>query len=576
MMPSWGAPPSKFALRPKRAPEPAFLLKLDPWYRTFLRNLADLVWPRRRPALNLSSTPGIFWPDVFVESRPPWGRLPQSLLCHVAAFALIWGAVRFWPTPAVAMERAVLSHDDVVYYSADDYLPPLDTGNVEPAKTQKGDPVYAKQPIISVPPETDNHEQTIVTPSPFKLKQNVALPNIVSWSHPEPAVPIEATRSLAEAKLPVLPISVVEPAPQVSGYTRSAAPLLQAVVEPSPDVKADSPRRGLQEPAVAIVAPPPNVEPGSVRRAGEINIGHQNVVAPAPALPVVEQRVGGGRGGAAASLGSGPAVVPPPPSISGSAEKGARGRIIALGIHPAALQGPINPPAGNRQGAFAASPTGKPGAAGTPDIAATPTKGNGSGGSSGSKVAGVPSGLMVGEVGAKPGDHDSSLIADTRAPRVGTKNHQANEVSESNATELDRQVFGDRKFYSMTLNMPNLNSAGGSWVIRFAEIGPTDDSDKDKPELTAPVATQKVDPAYPIELMRHNVQGTVTLRAIIRRDGSVGEVRVVRGVDDRLDEYACNALAHWRFQPGTKNGAPVDLEALVIIPFRAIRGAAGF
>jgi TonB family protein len=120
--------------------------------------------------------------------------------------------------------------------------------------------------------------------------------------------------------------------------------------------------------------------------------------------------------------------------------------------------------------------------------------------------------------------------------------------------------------------MPNLNSSGGSWVIRFAELS----NSRDKGDLAAPVAVQKVDPAYPLELMRRNVQGTVTLYAIIRSDGSVGEVRVLQGVDDRLDAYARAALTHWRFQPATKNGNAVDLEAVVAIPFRVSRTRSGF
>jgi TonB family protein len=118
----------------------------------------------------------------------------------------------------------------------------------------------------------------------------------------------------------------------------------------------------------------------------------------------------------------------------------------------------------------------------------------------------------------------------------------------------------------MTLNLPNLNSQGGSWVIHFAELA----NNESKGELAAPVATTEVHPAYPTELMRHNVQGTVTLYAVIHNDGSVGEVRVLRGVDDRLDEYACRALAQWRFRPATKDGAPIDLEAVVVIPFHPI------
>ena len=120
----------------------------------------------------------------------------------------------------------------------------------------------------------------------------------------------------------------------------------------------------------------------------------------------------------------------------------------------------------------------------------------------------------------------------------------------------------------MTLNTPNLNSAGGSWVMHFAEFK---EDLQDKSELTAPVATQEVDPGYPLELMRQNVQGTVTLSAVIRSDGTVSDVRVLSGVDDRLDQYACNALGQWKFRPAEKNGKPVALQAVVKIPFRPMR-----
>jgi TonB family protein len=140
-------------------------------------------------------------------------------------------------------------------------------------------------------------------------------------------------------------------------------------------------------------------------------------------------------------------------------------------------------------------------------------------------------------------------------------------ISTHYPTELEKKVFGDRKFYSMTLNMPNLNSAGGSWIIRFAEMK----EDSAHGDLVAPLATRKVDPGYPAELMRSNVQGTVILYAVIRSDGSVGEIRILRGVDERLDEYARAALSRWHFTPATKNGYAVDLEAVVLIPFRAMR-----
>jgi TonB family protein len=68
----------------------------------------------------------------------------------------------------------------------------------------------------------------------------------------------------------------------------------------------------------------------------------------------------------------------------------------------------------------------------------------------------------------------------------------------------------------------------------------------------------------------------VILYAIIHADGTVGNVRVLRGVDDRLDQFASAAVAQWKFQPATKNGAPVDVEATFLIPFRPPRVGTNF
>jgi TonB family protein len=145
----------------------------------------------------------------------------------------------------------------------------------------------------------------------------------------------------------------------------------------------------------------------------------------------------------------------------------------------------------------------------------------------------------------------------------------------SNLTDAERQVFGDRKVYSVTLNMPNLNSAGGSWVVRFAEMKADGDpaqlaatTSTPTTDLSQPSATRKVDPAYPMQLMRENIAGTVILYGIIRKDGSVGNIRVIRSVDSRLDRFASQALAQWQFLPAMKNDTPVDVEATFQIPFR--------
>jgi TonB family protein len=166
--------------------------------------------------------------------------------------------------------------------------------------------------------------------------------------------------------------------------------------------------------------------------------------------------------------------------------------------------------------------------------------------------------------GALPGKTEMASASVSRA-RTSVAPHTKAEFVE-NPTPLERQIFRDRRLYSMTMNMPNLNSAGGSWVMRFAELGDA----HEKGELLAPVADHKVDPAYPLQLMRENVAGTVTLRAIIRADGTVSDIRVVNGADSRLDRYASEALERWHFLPAMKNDANVDVEAIVMIPFKPI------
>jgi protein TonB len=104
-------------------------------------------------------------------------------------------------------------------------------------------------------------------------------------------------------------------------------------------------------------------------------------------------------------------------------------------------------------------------------------------------------------------------------------------------------------------------------VIRFAEL----EAGRKQGELLAPVATQKSDPGYPLELMRANVHGMVTLYAVIHSDGKVGEIRVLNSPDERLDSYAAQALARWKFVPAVRAGKPVALEAVVLIPFRVRR-----
>lgn len=578
---------------PRKLTAPKLLVELEPAHRVFFRNLADVVLRRRLLPVLVSSRPGPFWSDVFVSTGVPWWGFLESGLWHAFAIAGVWALSQFWTVRVERLPKPRFRAADVIYYTPSEYLPPMNTGSVAAPEPQKGEPEFAKQPIISVPPEADNRTQTIITPPNIKLNHEVAVPNIVAWNSASPAVPLGATSSMR----------------------RSSLDTSVAVVAPAPDLQGLSEQHPLLAPQAAIIAPPPSMD-SQVRNIGELNIGHSDVVAPAPQLPLGEQRVlvsgqsslpaeqivppppsvEGSSSGVAGRAGSiGPAaVVGPPPAIPGNDSAGS-GRLIALGIHPAAGPPPTGL-AGNRRGTFAATPQGRAGSPGTPDIngdghsRGMGGNGQGTNGGPGSGInspAGVPPGLFVGPgptntrssaVSGEPSGSsnapgsgggetsrpgDPPLVADNRPMRVTVNPHKAMEAPNA-PTALERQIFGDRKSYSMILNMPNLNSAGGSWIIRFAEFKQS----QSRGELIAPEATHKVDPGYPTELMRQNVQGTVTLYAVIRSDGTVGNVRVLNGADQRLDALATRALTRWQFRPALRDGNPIDLEAVFMIPFR--------
>jgi TonB family protein len=55
---------------------------------------------------------------------------------------------------------------------------------------------------------------------------------------------------------------------------------------------------------------------------------------------------------------------------------------------------------------------------------------------------------------------------------------------------------------------------------------------------------------------------------VIRADGTVDSIQLVKGIDPTLDANAMQALAQWKFRPAERQGVAVDIETVVRIPFR--------
>jgi TonB family protein len=86
--------------------------------------------------------------------------------------------------------------------------------------------------------------------------------------------------------------------------------------------------------------------------------------------------------------------------------------------------------------------------------------------------------------------------------------------------------------------------------------------------ITPPEVLREVRPEYTEEARRRNLEGEVLLEVIVRSDGGVGSVRILRGLGAGLDQRAIDAVRQWRFSPARRHGTPVDVLVEVAVEFR--------
>jgi protein TonB len=328
-------------------------------------------------------------------------------------------------------------------------------------------------------------------------------------------------------------------------------------------------------------APAPEMQI-SEQRSEELNLAMSNAGPERPKLQI--------NGGVAprASQRKQEGASDPEPDVSAqlSSPSASEQTLIALSATPGP-PAPAAPPAGNLSARVAISPEGKkPGAPGGNPDAKSNDSGNSAanaGGEAGTSSTGVSisggsarSANVTSGIGAGKIAMPSSRPLYTRAEADRAAQDPEVQTGPPNFALLapgakPEVIFAQRRVYSMNVNMPNLNSATGSWILNFAEMrsSPTGPQIKSSDEIAEPAPLHKVDPKYPPTLMAEHVEGEVILYAVIRRDGSVDRIQVVRGIDPLLDANAVRALAQWKFRPAERQGEAVTLEAIVHIPFHA-------
>jgi len=76
----------------------------------------------------------------------------------------------------------------------------------------------------------------------------------------------------------------------------------------------------------------------------------------------------------------------------------------------------------------------------------------------------------------------------------------------------------------------------------------------------------QVKPAYPPLARQARIQGTVVLQAVIGKDGSIQNLKVVSG-HPMLAPAALEAVKQWRYKPYYLNGEPVEVDTTINVNF---------
>jgi protein TonB len=83
-----------------------------------------------------------------------------------------------------------------------------------------------------------------------------------------------------------------------------------------------------------------------------------------------------------------------------------------------------------------------------------------------------------------------------------------------------------------------------------------------------PRLLSEVKPDYTEDARRRGLEGEVVLEIVVRRDGRVGDVRVLQGLGGGLDQQAIQAVRRWQFAAATRKGQPVDVVVEVAVEFK--------
>ena len=470
----------------------------------------------------------------------------------------------------------------IVWYSLREKLPEIAPADRQPDARAPRAHMTAPQTMVAGARDKPRPASLIWVPEPVsRAPKETPLPNVVAVAPPKVvrsfvAPPVKLLAPPPDATLPEAPrtaatdakAAVTLPVVKLSGPARAFTPppivrMQRQAMLPLPE--GPQPRMVVEPDALPFPTTGPRPQPRAFTPPPAKATGTTAAALPeAPGMSAVAKRRSPTLAAPIGTLPAMPAAAPvldaEPPAVAGVPGAMAEASLVIVGLNPAKTMEVPAPPA-SRAAGFSAGPEKR-----TEEGA----------GANGMALVNVPGLTVKGGATDKPPalvanfspTSKENLLAAARvgiraAPKVPL------EGSAVRVAEAPDPRFAGRAVYSIAIQMPNVTSFSGSWLVWFAEPAPDPKGTPAAPprRMRLPEVVRKVDPKYIAAAAAERVEGTVRLFAVIGKDGHVAGIALLRQLDERLDRSAQEALAKWEFTPALRNGVAVDVDAIFEIPF---------
>ncbi len=488
-----------------------------------------------------------YFKECWIERRMPWRAVAAAALWHVAFLVSPFSLFNTALPHNSAFDNTQLTWSGPIQDFPALEIPaarpkpaPRTAAAAKPHASEGADAFHPHQRIITDPVHPNHPRQTLINPVAPQLAPKI-LPNL----------------------------------PNIVQLQAAAAPARPHIEISARDLAKLHPR---EHRVATVKATPPTDVPALEQKPADIALA---ISPDAPARPKLDLNAGAAPRAAERRQTGDSVSAPEIGAAQTAAANGSPATLVALSAEPAPPKPDMQPPAGNLAARMSISPEGKKSgvAGGAPNDSATAGGGK------------SPVGIIISGGNPKPsaeisgigGSHLKLLLPSSRGllARPDSDGKFDDPPTRTGPPDFSllppgakaEQVFADKRVYTLNVQMANLNSASGSWILHFSQLDSGSNSIGDVPRISASTdlsglsPIHKVDPKYPPELIEQNVEGEVILYAVIRADGSVGNIQIVRSVDPQLDANAKSAFSQWKFRPATKDGVPVALEAIVHVPF---------